>query len=220
VSLLRTCFADVLNFMKNDAVLLDKLKECFGFQTDVEVAAFLGITKDSVSLVRRGETGLSIAQRLKIMDRLESVQAKDFIARMSPENLVARLVSLRDGGAEHLCKKSVQGEGNGQPIDVALLDLFKGQFNFRTDKLLAEYLGIKSNTLATVRGNKSRLGPLPRLRMLKMVDGVTIADIEQGIGSAGDLLKLMDAHILAVSAFRHESLGLNETKSGSPDIWI
>jgi len=179
--------------MKNDAVLLDKLKKCFGLQTDVEVAAFLGITKDSVSLVRRGETGLSIAQRLKIMDRLESVQAKDFITRMSHENLVARLVSLRDGGAEHLSNKSVQGEGNAQPIDVALIDLFKRQFNFRTDKLLAEYLGIKSNTLATVRANKSGLGPLPRLRMLKMVDGDNITDIEQGISSTEHLLKLMDA---------------------------
>ncbi|MDD5277357.1 MAG: hypothetical protein PHR16_14915 [Methylovulum sp.] len=86
------------------------------------------------------------------------------------------------------------------PIDVALLDLFKGQFHFRTDRLLADYLGIKSNTLATVRANKSQLGSLPRLRMLKMVDGDTIADIEQGIGSAWHLVKLMDAHILAVSA--------------------
>jgi hypothetical protein len=33
-----------------------------------------------------------------------------------------------------------------------------------------------------------------------MVDGDTIADIEQGIGSAGHLVKLMDALILAVSA--------------------
>lgn len=44
--------------MKHDAVLLDKLKECFGFQTDVAVAAFCGITKESVSLVRRGAAGV------------------------------------------------------------------------------------------------------------------------------------------------------------------
>jgi hypothetical protein len=54
---------------------------------------------------------------------------------------------------------------------------------------------IKRNTISMVRSGKSRLGPLPRLRMLKQIDVEDVTDIERGIESSEYLINLIDEHI-------------------------
>lgn len=180
--------------MKNDAALLDKLKEGFGYLTDVELAGFLGITKDSVSVIRRGENGLSNAQRIKVMDRLESIRVRDLVMRMAPENLAVRIKELSQNGASKLALNSLE-KGEANPTDIELIDLFKTHFGYKSDQLLADFLGVKRNTISMVRSGKSRLGPLPRLRMLKQIDVEDVTDIERGIESSEYLINLIDEHI-------------------------
>ena len=129
--------------MKTDisnAELLDALKNAFDFRTDLEVAGFLTANKETVSQIRRGILGLSIAQRLKIIDRLWSIGVRDLLAKMAPESLANQLITL-----SHEVASSSDTEGN-MTDDIALIDLFKNYGckggPFATDKDMADVLGL------------------------------------------------------------------------------
>jgi transcriptional regulator with XRE-family HTH domain len=183
----------------SNADLLDKLKEGFDYKTDIEVAGFLGLNKDTVSQIRQGLQGLSIAQRFKIMDRLVSIQIRNLLVKIAPDHLYREIHRLSLHGAEGLAFDEIEA-GEPEEIDVKLIDLFKSygqKLNLvHTDQQMADFLGLKRATISSVRTGKCKLGPLPRLRMLKAINPET--DIEQvlnGIESNKSLHDLIEKHI-------------------------
>lgn len=198
----------------NNAALLDQLKVGFGYKTDVEVAGFLGVTKETISQIRHGELGLSISQRMKLMDRLTSIKTRNLLERITPERLSSELHRLSLRGAERLALAELEN-GKPTPVDVQLIELFKtyGQDEnlFRTDNEMATYLGLKRASISGVRTGKSRLGPLPRLRILKVIcPEADIEQIEKGIESSEYLLTLIKEHIILQNASRNDGFGVHE----------
>jgi transcriptional regulator with XRE-family HTH domain len=185
--------------MKNDSVLLDKIKLGFGYLTDVELAGFLGVNKDIIVRIRRGEIGLSIIQRIKLMDRLCCIKVRDLIKEITPYQLAKELQRLSEKSAQHLAlAETVLADGKIE-CDQKVIELFK-QFGkeggFSSDKDLANFLGIKRNSISMIRTGRSGLGPLPRLRMLKAIKpALDISQIEQGIESSEYLISLIDEHM-------------------------
>ncbi len=183
----------------SNADLLDRLKEGFSYKTDLEVAGFLGVSKDTISMIRREVIGLSLAQRIKIMDRLQSIKVRNLLVRITPENLADGLIRLSNKGAEALAFEDIEA-GEATEDDIELIKLFKEFGNlgksFATDKEMAAYLGLKRNTISSVRAGDGRLGPLPRLRMLKAIcPNADIEQIERGIESSEYLFNLISEHI-------------------------
>jgi transcriptional regulator with XRE-family HTH domain len=195
----------------SNADLLDRLKQGFGYKTDVEVAGFLGVNKDTVSQIRQGVQGLSLSQRIKIMDRLASIQIRDLLEKITPESLSHELHRLSLCGAEKLALDELE-ESDPDAIDVKLIELFKayGQEEnlFKTDKEMATFLGLKRASISGVRAGKSKLGPLPRLRILKVIcPEADTEQIENGIESSEYLLKLIEEHIKLQSSTRSGGFG-------------
>jgi transcriptional regulator with XRE-family HTH domain len=204
-------------FKKNNAELLDKLKEGFGYKTDLEVAGFLGVTKETVSQIRRGLMELGAIQRFKIMDRLVSIEIRDLLAKIASENLANELIRLSHRGAENLAfretldyvpfndetteqSKDDKMVYDSMTHDIELIRLFKEHGchgnAFATDKEMADVLGLKRTSISSIRSGKGRLGPLPRLRMLKAIHPEADTDqIERGIESSEYLLTLINKHI-------------------------
>ncbi|MBS3955488.1 MAG: hypothetical protein KGZ88_21295 [Methylomicrobium sp.] len=198
----------------NNATLLDQLKQGFGYKTDVEIARFLGVTKETISQIRRGELGLSLSQRIKIMDRLSSIQIRDLLERITPENLSNELHRLSLRGAERLALDELE-KGEPTAVDIKLIELFKtyGQDEnlFITDKEMATFLGLKRATISGVRTGKSKLGPLPRLRILKLIcPELDLEQIEKGIESSQYLLKLIEEHIKLQNSNSNGGFGARE----------
>jgi transcriptional regulator with XRE-family HTH domain len=178
----------------SDAVLLDKLKLGFGYKSDLEIAGFLDVSSNTISKIRTGKQKLSVIQRLKVMDRLLTVQIRDLLISMSPEAIGNEIHRLSLRGAERLAFDE-QGEGSSNPNDIALIDQFKRYSGFKNDEALANFLGI-SDSMITAARKGSQLGPLPRLRMLKAINPNADTDqIEQGLESTEYLLELINKHI-------------------------
>lgn len=218
-----------------NAELLDKLKEGFGYRTDLEVAGFLSVNKETVSQIRRGILELSTAQRLKIMDRLWSIRVRDLLAKMAPESLANQLITLSHKGAdwlafgnEPLCEFSQEGHArsldqNEHPEgiltdDIALIELFKKHGcnggPFATDKEMADVLGLKRNTISSIRKG-ARLGPLPRLKMLKALNpNVGTEEVEKGIESSEYLLELLIRHL----EMKNSTMNASETNFSSYQV--
>lgn len=172
-----------------DSDLLDAIKNEFDWRTDLQVAKFLGLSKDAISLVRGGAK-LGRRQRIKLYDRLRFCQVRNLVARIAPDYLSARLIAASRRGSERLGLPETE-PGPADAIDIALLDQFKRFGKFSSDSDLAKFLGIRRNTISMVRSGRSRLGPLPRLRMLSLIDEQPVAEAEQAIESSEFLLSLI-----------------------------
>ncbi len=188
-----------MDFEITNADLLDKLKEGFGYKTDVEIASFLGVRKENICQVRQGELGLSLGQRIKIMDRLGSIHIRDLLERITPEHLSRELHRLSLRGAERLALDELE-KCEPTAVDIKLIELFKtyGQDEnlFTTDKEMATFLGLKRASISGVRTGKSKLGPLPRLRILQVIcPEADTEQIERGINSIEYLFMLIELHI-------------------------
>lgn len=204
----------ISNKKNSNAALLDQLKKGFGYKTDVEVAGFLGVSKETISQVRQGVLGLSLGQRMKIMDRLTSIRTRDLMERITPEHLAHELHRLSLRGAERLALDELE-KGEPTAVDVKLIELFKtyGQDEnlFKTDKEMATFLGLKRASISGVRTGKSKLGSLPRLRILKVIyPEADVEQIEKGIESSEYLLKLIEEHIKLQNSKSNGGFGVQE----------
>jgi transcriptional regulator with XRE-family HTH domain len=186
-------------FKISNAVLLDRVKEGLGYKTDLEIAGFLGVSKELISNIRNDKKALSLKQRIKIMDRLATIQIRDLLIKITPEYLGKELYRLSLRGAENLAFKESE-EGQTLSSDIKLIDLFKeygrqGQ-PFRTDEDMANYLGVSISMISSVRRQNKPLSHLSRLRILKAVNPDANTDqIERGIESSEYLLSLINEHI-------------------------
>lgn len=186
-----------------DSELIDAIKDEFGWRTDLQVAKFLGLSKDAISLVRGGGK-LGRGQRLKLYDRLKFCQVRNLIARIAPDHLAARLIAVSRRASERLALRETE-PGPSNPIDVVLLEHFKRFGKFASDSDLATFLGIRRNTISMVRAGRSKLGPLPRLRMLSLIEEQSIGEAEKAIESSEFLLKLIKQHGLTQQPAQSES---------------
>lgn len=166
-----------------DSDLIDAIKDEFGWRHDLEVARFLGLSKDAISLIRGGGA-LGRAQRAKLYDRLARCQVPELILHTSIEALSSRLPSAN--ATEELASSRAASDS-----DQVLLEAFKHFAGFATDAELAGYLGIKRNSVSMVRTGRSRLGQVPRLRMLALIEKCAVDEAERAIESSEFLLRLI-----------------------------
>jgi ribonucleotide monophosphatase NagD (HAD superfamily) len=66
---------------------------------------------------------------------------------------------------------------------------------FTTDVQMAKELGIKRNTISMVRTGRSRLGPLPRLRIYRDVYDEDTSELEEALESSDALLRMVRKYI-------------------------
>lgn len=64
--------------MPTDKDLIDAIKHAFDFKTDIEVANFLDIDKQTIYLARSKKCPLGIKQRFKIIDRILEYKIKTY----------------------------------------------------------------------------------------------------------------------------------------------
>lgn len=215
--------------LPSDAELIDLVKQTFKYETDVQLAGFLGVSKDTVSAIRNHRTVVGEGLRFTILDKLlvldkvayrkgeEFVLGKDTLedrhktrtaqsdqpksrslaSICSPTALVAKLQELRhdihafrQGQQDRWALKETE---DGPPIneDAELLSLYKAYKKFETDAAVAKALGINRNSISMVRHGRSRLGPLPRLRIYRDVYGRDTSKLESALESSEALLKLI-----------------------------
>lgn len=157
-------------------MIIDTLKLELGIKTDAAAAKLVGITKDAMSMMKNGRIGVSIENRLAMMDLLNC---------SGIENLSKRITE------NYLCARIIETIGETVGENKSLIDLFKAHQGFKTDEEISQIIGLKRNSISMIRSGKSQLGPLPRLKMLSAVDGVSIDDVEKGLASKEWLLYLL-----------------------------
>lgn len=217
-----------MRVLPTDAELIDLVKQTFNYDTDVQVAGFLGVTKDTVSAIRNNRTVVGEGLRFAILDKLlvldkiayrkgenalfregkgngedrrepqnaetDDLQHRSLASACSPKVLLIRLREWqreqRQAQHDRWALKEIE---DGPPVseDAELLDLYKEFKQFETDAEVAKTLGIKRNSISMVRHGRSRLGPLPRLRIYRDVYGRDTSKLEAALESSDALLNLM-----------------------------
>lgn len=175
----------------DEAVLLDTLRQGFGIRNDAQLAAWLGIDKSLIYLVRSGKRRLGIMQRLKILDQIGFLTARKFVEAILPENLARELKALSNFVVEN--KIAATSEDEKLNANITLLNVTKDAFSLSSDVELAEFLCIESNSISTIRSGKSSLGPKPRLRILERITGAFHTDnLINMVESSRKLSRLVD----------------------------
>ena len=172
---------------QSDAVLLDAIKDGFGLDTDSQVASFLKISAVTIHHVRHGRARLGIVQRLKVLDKIAFLNTRQWLERITPDNLSS---AIRDS-SHKLARKAASGcpsSSSDASPDAVLLVLAKDLFGVRTDAELAEHLGVARNTISMVRTGRSTLGPKPRLRILHAISPFDIEKLENILDSSEALI--------------------------------
>ncbi len=173
-----------------DDLLIDSLKQAFGYTTDAQIAEFLSVDRQTIYNVRSGIAKLGERQRFKILDRVLYHKTENLALRCLPKSLVEKIQQIRKDQHEAWVFP-VMEVGSPATDDALLLDTYKEFRGLRTDQEMAEILRIKRNAISMVRSGRNRLGPLPRLRIFRDVWGESIDHIEEAINSSEALLKLI-----------------------------
>ncbi|MGD2019678.1 MAG: hypothetical protein PVJ47_01395 [Thiohalocapsa sp.] len=176
-----------------DAELIDAIKAGFDLSSDAEVAAFLGITRYAIYRVRQGKTKLGPLQRLKVLDHLGFLHIRSLVERIAPESLAHLIRTASGREATRIAKAKLRRRRTKSP-DGELLEDFKEAFGFDTDTELAEFLGLESSTISSVRTGRSTLGPGPRLKILNKLEPFELADVETALASTESLVHLIESH--------------------------
>jgi DNA-binding XRE family transcriptional regulator len=176
----------------SESRLLDEIRKGFGFESDAQLAAWLGVDRTAIYAVRDGRSRLSAIQRLKVLDRLGFLKSRKLVESLLPQKLAAEVTRWSQQAAVRSVAKSLRA-GNAND-DTVLLELCKRAFGFATDAELAAFLGLQRPAISMIRSGKSGLGPLPRLRILsKIAPDVPCSDVERALASNDYLLSLMAA---------------------------
>ncbi len=153
---------------ERECALLDALIVGFNLKNDAQLAVWLGVDKSLIYATRAGKRRLGIAQRLKILDHIGFLGMRSIAEAILPENIARRLAALNHRMVKSEIERRLQL--SEQEKNSFLLDSMKSVAELQTDAELAKFLGIKHNTIATIRGGSSSLGPKPRLKILAFLD--------------------------------------------------
>lgn len=153
---------------ERECALLDALIVGFNLRNDAQLAVWLGVDKSLIYATRAGKRRLGIAQRVKILDHIGFLGIRSIAEAILPENIARRLASLNHRMVQ--CEIERRLQLSEQEKNGFLLDSIKSVVDLHTDAELAKFLGVKHNTIATIRGGSSSLGPKPRLKILAFLD--------------------------------------------------
>lgn len=203
-----------------NVAILECVKRRFSHSTDLELAGFLGVSKDTISGIRNNRTVVGEALRFTIMDKMIDLEKFDNQVRSksmfkdggvplteknnfqngslmlacSPKMLLIRLRELQGEQCKGQRAKCTLAKIDEEPVvgeDADLLDLYKSFKQFVIDADVSKTLGIKRNSVSMVRHGGSRLGPLPRLRIYRDVYGRDTENLEAALESNDALLTLI-----------------------------
>lgn len=182
--------------MKSDIELIDLLKTKIGFDTDADLARYLGLTRNAIYMVRQNMTPLGCEQRLKIIDHLHYLNVTDWIQRVSAQFLSKRLADEIGRKVQNQALKIALPEtewGDTLKSDAKLLKLFQIYTESKTDVELANHLGLKRNSISNVRKGLGRLGLFPRVKILKLlaIDDTGVDELEAALESSDVLLEVV-----------------------------
>lgn len=89
--------------LTDDAVLLNQVKVAFGFNTDQELAEFLGVARNTISMIRKGKSTLGPYPRLKILNKIAPFDLHDLEKTLASTELIIsgikdwqKLVSIKE----------------------------------------------------------------------------------------------------------------------------
>lgn len=71
--------------------VLDRLKKRLGLKNDYELAEKLGVHKSFVAMVRTGRRQLPISSKLRLLDKLGYLAARDTILSLTPKGFAAKV---------------------------------------------------------------------------------------------------------------------------------
>lgn len=145
-----------------EVVLWTRLTARFALRSETPIAAFLGITLAAIHCVCQGRAQRGIRQRRKRMDRIGCQRRRQGLESLQPEPLSERLRGSPRSLAQRLANAR-QRSRFATTAGAVLLD----RASFRRDSAWADVRGVVRNPLSKVRAGRPRLGPRPRLRILK-----------------------------------------------------
>lgn len=174
----------------NDIELLDSIKSGFGFASDAELAAFLGVTRGNISIVRNQNGKLGPLARIKCLDKLAFLGIRNWLERISTEYIAMRLNELSKSQAENIARISLANEFN-LTSDEELPDRIRDALGMSSDLELADVLGIRPTSISMVRKGKSKLGHIPRLKVLEIIEGLPSTEILLAITDNKYLINLI-----------------------------
>jgi transcriptional regulator with XRE-family HTH domain len=161
---------------------------------------------------------LTILQKVRAFDRLAYRTTEDFLLNkaesslnkslnsafakkiaaypdlaLTAKNLINKVREIRRNQQELWFhpdgETSIKSDSDNE--DNELLNLYKAFRGFQTDADMAAVLGIKRNSLSTVRAGRSRLGPIPLLHIYRDFFNENIIELEAALKSSSDLLVLV-----------------------------
>jgi hypothetical protein len=176
--------------LNNDIELLDSIKTGFGLTSDAELAAFLGVTRGNVSIVRNRNGKLGPLARIKCLDKLAFLGIRNWLERISTEYISKRLNEISKTQARNVAYTTLSKEFN-LPSDEDLPDRIREALGMSSDLELAEVLGIRPTSISMVRKGKSKLGHIPRLKLLEIVEGLPSSEILLAITDNKFLINLI-----------------------------
>ena len=157
-------------------LIIDALKKRFSLKNNVAVANFLGLNRQTVHTMTKGNFGLSIDSRVIIMNALNCSGIENLSQKITVHYLTTRMT-------ETIGLKACENK--------SLIDLFKTHQGIKTDDEMAELIGIKRNSISAVRIGKAGFGPLPRLKMLSIIDNISVNEVQKGLASNEELLRMI-----------------------------
>lgn len=157
-------------------MIINALQKRFSLKNNVAIANFSGLNRQTVHAMIKGNFGLSIDSRVIIMNALNC---------SGIENLSEKIT------VHYLTKRMTETIGLQACENKSLIDLFKTQQGLKTDDEMAELIGIKRNSISAVRIGKAGFGPLPRLKILSIIDNVSLDEVEKGLASNEELLRMI-----------------------------
>lgn len=177
----------------SDIELINSIKNGFGFSTDVELAAFLGVSGGNINLVRNHNGKLGPIAKIKCLDRLAFLGVRNWVERISTKYIAERLNEMSKEQARNIAHSKLIIELNSIS-DESLPDRLRVALGINSDQELANLLGIKRHTISMVRSGKSKLGHIPRLKILEIVEGLPAVEILKAISDNQLLINLLLKH--------------------------
>jgi DNA-binding Xre family transcriptional regulator len=189
--------------MPNDSAVFDFLKFSMGFESDTQLAAWLGISRDSLSGIRTGRLPMGDSIRFVILTKWWSELRHRPNAVNTPvqaSGALEQVVRTPTG----FCSKALLGTVNAhlkvlgkdacgsdhKSVDGELLDAYKVLKGCSTDTDLASLLGIKRQSISMVRSGRNDLGPIPLLKIFEDVTDQHELGLQAAVQSSEAMMNL------------------------------
>lgn len=173
----------------DDDRLLDAFRSIQGWNTDIEIARFLNLTRATVSQIRRRIHRLTHEHRLIMLEQVGYVP-KGFCDRISINALAFMLIRHCPALEYHLAR--FQRE-EAQPFtDPELLDMAKVALDIRFDRKLALTLHTPYQNIYVIRMGRNLMGVIPRLWLLEQFEPFGAESLIEVLTSTDQMLAALE----------------------------